>query len=272
MNEIIEVGQDPTPARSVPAVTTPATLLQMAVAQGADLDKLERLMALQERWEANEARKAFDVAMARFKAEPMKIEKRKKVDFKTRDGDRISYNHAELSDVTDVIGPAMAKHGLSYRWTIDQSQRQIRVECIVAHERGHSERVAMSAEPDASGKKNAIQQVGSTVTYLSRYTLLAATGMSTAGMDDDGKGGKSAKEWDNTPDDRPARRQPQQRADSGPTNGPVSAGQRKYLEQQAAQLNIALPDLCGEAGINWESLTTDGFAVLKDRLAEARRG
>jgi hypothetical protein len=36
--------------------------------------------------------------------------------------------------------------------------------------------------------KNAIQQVASTTTYLQRYTLLAITGMSTKGMDDDGRG------------------------------------------------------------------------------------
>lgn len=44
----------------------------------------------------------------------------------------------------------------------------------------------MDAAPDNSGKKNAIQSIASAVTYMQRYTLLAATGMSTKGMDDDG--------------------------------------------------------------------------------------
>ena len=62
MNEVIDIEPAKSPATStalaaVPS-TTPAALLAMAVQQGADLDKLERLMALQERWEANEARKA----------------------------------------------------------------------------------------------------------------------------------------------------------------------------------------------------------------------
>ena len=34
---------------------TPMAMLQIAVQQGADLEKLEKLMALQERWEATEA-------------------------------------------------------------------------------------------------------------------------------------------------------------------------------------------------------------------------
>lgn len=177
-----------TPA-ALPAsnVTTPSHLLAMAVQQGADLDKLEKLMALQERWEAGEARKAFTAAMAGFKAEPVEIGKNKRVSFTTRDGETTSYNHAELSDVTAAVGPALAKHSLSYRWNIEQGNGGITVTCILTHIAGHSETVTMTAPPDASGKKNAIQQVASTTTYLQRYTLLAITGMSTKGQDDDGR-------------------------------------------------------------------------------------
>jgi len=168
--------------------TTPGDLLRMAVEKGADLDQLQKLMDLQDRWEANEARKAFTVAMTGFKAEPVEILKRKNVSFTTRDGDTTSYNHAELSDITDAIGPALAKHQLSYRWNIRQEGAAIKVDCILTHVRGHCETVTLNAAPDASGKKNAIQQVASTTTYLQRYTLLAITGMSTKGMDDDGRG------------------------------------------------------------------------------------
>lgn len=191
------------------AVTTPTDLLAMAVRQGADLDKLEKLMELKARWEADEARKAFTAAMTRFKAEPISIMKAKHVEFKTREGDVTSYNHAELSDITDAIGPALAKHKLSYRWNIRQDGPKIAIDCILTHVRGHSEQVTMSAPPDASGRKNAIQQVASTTTYLQRYTLLALTGMSTKGMDDDGrasgqpntaKGGKPTE-----PEDTPER-------------------------------------------------------------------
>lgn len=167
--------------------TTPSDLLRMAVAQGADLDRLERLMALQERWEANDARKQFTVAMTRFKAMPLTIFKRKAIGYTTTAGDFVGYKHAELSDVTEVVGPAMARHGLSYRWDVKQEGGRINVACIVMHEAGHTERVVMDAAPDNSGKKNAVQQIASACTYLQRYTLLAVTGMSTKGMDDDGE-------------------------------------------------------------------------------------
>ena len=62
----------------------------------------------------------------------------------------------------------------------------IRVTCVLSHILGHSERVTLQASPDQSGGKNNIQAVGSTVTYLERYTLLAVTGLATAEQDDDG--------------------------------------------------------------------------------------
>jgi hypothetical protein len=55
---------------------------------------------------------------------------------------------------------------------------------------GHSELTKMTAPSDTSGQKNSIQAIASTITYLQRYTLLAATGLTTKDMpDDDGKGG-----------------------------------------------------------------------------------
>ncbi|OJA98953.1 ERF family protein [Burkholderia ubonensis] len=177
------------PQRTAISTTTPSDLLRIAVEGGADIEKLERLMTLQERWEANEARKAFVTAMAAFKREPVEIYKRKQVGYKTREGDFVGYKHAELSDVTAAIAPAMAKHGLSFDWDIHQGNGTITVDCVVTHVMGHSKMVTMSGAPDNSGKKNLIQQAASTITYLQRYTLLAATGMSTKDEDDDGAGG-----------------------------------------------------------------------------------
>ncbi|PXW23379.1 ERF family protein [Paraburkholderia caballeronis] len=196
--DVVDVEAAEAPAVSVPAlnasrtaiaVATPADLLRIAVENGADLDRLEKLMQLQERWEAHEARKAFVTAMAAFKREPIEIYKRKQVGYKTKEGDFVGYKHAELSDVTDAIAPVMARHGLSFDWDIHQASGSITVDCIVTHVLGHSKKVTMTGAPDTSGKKNLIQQAASTITYLQRYTLLAVTGMSTKDEDDDGAGG-----------------------------------------------------------------------------------
>lgn len=186
MSAIVEMQQaelKEVPRNAIAPSATPADLLRIAVENGADLDRLERLMALQERWEANEARKAYVAAMTAFKAEKITILKDKKVEFSGT-----SYMHAELSSVTDAICPALAKHQLSHRWDVSQNGESITVDCVITHVLGHSERVTMSSLPDNSGKKNAIQQIASTVTYLQRYTLLAATGVATKGQDDDAQG------------------------------------------------------------------------------------
>lgn len=161
-------------------------MVNTVLATGRGVEQIERFMDLQERWEKNQAAKAFTAAMAEFKADPIVIEKKKLVEFTTRDGDTTSYRHATLADVVDAVVAGMGKHGLSHRWDVKQEGGQVAVTCTVTHRDGHSESVTMQAAPDSSGKKNSIQQVASAVTYLQRYTLMAATGVAAKDMDDDG--------------------------------------------------------------------------------------
>ena len=165
------------------ATVNPMQLLNVAVQQGADIDKLAKLMDLQERWEANNARKAFTVAMAEFKKDPPAIVKDRSVSFGTT-----VYMHAGLDQVTDKIAKALSACGLSHRFEIGQQDAKITVTCVITHLLGHSERTTLTAGSDTSGGKNAIQGVGSAVSYLQRYTLLAATGLATGEGDDDGRG------------------------------------------------------------------------------------
>lgn len=174
---------------------TPMDLLQIAMTQGADIDKLAKLMELQERWDANAARKAFTQALANFKAHPPKLTKNKEVDFTGKTGIRTHYWHATLDNIADTIGQELSKHGLSFRWSVEQKENRIHVSCVLQHCLGHTESVTMNGPPDETGNKNAVQQVGSTVTYLQRYTLLAATGMATADQDDDAQLAGMAEEW-----------------------------------------------------------------------------
>ena len=161
------------------AAPTPMSILARAVADGADLDKIERLMALQEKYERREAEKAFVHALAAFKKNPPEIIKNKKVEYETKSGDKISYKHATLDRVTTLIGGALGDHGLSARWRTVQADGKIRVTCILQHEMGHAEETTLEGPPDDSGMKNPVQRISSTVTFLERYTLLAATGMAT---------------------------------------------------------------------------------------------
>lgn len=171
------------PAMALAQSVTPMVLLQQALSQNVDIEKMTQLMDLQERWERNEARKAFVVAINAFKADPPTIHKNKDVAY-----GNTKYSHATLDNVSAIIGAALAKHGISHRWEVEQNEGgAIKVTCVLTHALGHSERVPMEAKADSSGAKNSIQAIGSAVTYLQRYTLLAAAGMATTD-DNDGRG------------------------------------------------------------------------------------
>lgn len=168
------------------AEITPMQMLQVAVERGDDLEKLQKLMDLRDRWEAAQARKSYVAAVAGFKSEPAKILKSKKVDIPGG----AKYSHATLADVCDGVVANLSKYGLSHSYTLSQLENGwVEVTCIITHQDGHSERTTLRAPPDDSGKKNSIQQIASTVHYLERYTLVAALGLAAKDMDDDGNGG-----------------------------------------------------------------------------------
>jgi len=178
------------PAKQKPKSITPSTpqdLLALAVQKDLDMEKLEKLMELQERWEAGEARKAFYRALSEFQSTVPNLVKDGEVDFTGQSGKRTHYKYTPLSSIVTQIRDLMFAVGLSYRYEIQSEESSLTVRCIVSHVMGHSETTEMRAPTDTSGMKNIIQGFGSTVTYLERYTLIAALGLVTADEDNDGR-------------------------------------------------------------------------------------
>lgn len=173
------------PQRAV--VATPAQLLQLAVERGADLAYVEKLMELQERFEANAARNAHNEAVAGFKSEAVTIIKGKLI----TDGPLKGKRHADLFDVVSAVTPALSKHGLSIGWKITKDEKDwLEVTCFLRHIAGHVESVSMGGAPDTGPGRNAIQARCSVKTYLERYTATAILGLAATDSDDDGAGGK----------------------------------------------------------------------------------
>lgn len=171
---------------------TPMQMLDRAVSQNASVETLSKLMDLQERWEANQARKAFEAAMSAVKAELPRIVKTRKVDFTSGKG-RTNYQYEDLASIMNQIGPVLSRHGLSVRYrTSAEPNSPIMVTCIISHAMGHSEENTLMAGKDDSGNKNSIQAIGSTVTYLQRYTLKAALGLAAEADDDGAKADETA--------------------------------------------------------------------------------
>src|SRR5487761_1501243 len=161
---------------------------RLASSPDIDIARIEKMLELKERWDANEARKAYTAAMAAFKANPPTILKDKHVKFQTSKG-VTEYDHATLGGACDAIIKGLSEHGISHRWDVAQGDGRIKVTCILTHALGHSESAGMHGPIDDSGGKNAIQAIASSVSYLERYTLFAAAGLASQDMDDDGRGG-----------------------------------------------------------------------------------
>lgn len=172
------------------AANPPISLVERAVMQGASLEMIERLITMQERVEANNARKAFDAAIAAAKAEMPVINKNRVVDFTTAKGNT-TYRHEDLAEISRTAGPILAKYGLSYRFRTSVENRIVTVTCLVSHRDGHSEENSLAAAVDESGNKNHLQAISSASTYLQRMTLKASLGLA-AGEDDDGRAAGSS--------------------------------------------------------------------------------
>lgn len=165
-----------------------AVIERVAMDPTVPLDRLERLLVMKEKLDAQEARRAFDRAMADAKAEIPVIVKNRRVRYDSKDGkSSTDYRHEDLAGIAEVIDPILGRHGLSYRYRTEQGEGgRITVTCIISHRDGYSEETSLSGSPDQSGQKNNFQAVGSAVTYLQRYTLKAALGLASA-HDDDAK-------------------------------------------------------------------------------------
>jgi hypothetical protein len=171
---IMEPGE---PERRNNSALTPLAMLNRAMETGASMEVLEKFMSLHERWEAGNARKAFDTAISEAKAEIPPIVKNAKGHNDKR--------YANFAAIAGVVDPILSKHGLSYRFRTAQTDK-ISVTCVLSHRDGHSEETTLAGPADNSGSKNAIQAIGSTLTYLQRYSLIQALGLA-ATEDDDGR-------------------------------------------------------------------------------------
>lgn len=168
------------PHSQVPVHSEMAAVLNMieraARDPSVDMDKMLKLMDMRDKAETKQARKAFDEAVAAAKALIPPI---------TRNATgHNSKKYADFSAIARVVDPILGKHGLSYRFRTTQGEK-ISVTCILSHKSGHSEETTLVGPPDATGSKNAIQAIGSTLTYLQRYSLVQMLGLA-ASNDDDG--------------------------------------------------------------------------------------
>lgn len=175
---------------------------RLAIDPRVDVEKLERLLMMQERVMDRNSKSAFMAAFSAMQPELPTIERNGRiVVYSKADRDRVGgpppgavpqqqTPYALFEDINEAVRPILARHafGLSFRIG-STADGKITVTCILSHGAGHSEQTEMVLKHDASGSKNDVQAIGSSVSYGKRYTLLAILNISSRAKidaDDDG--------------------------------------------------------------------------------------
>ena len=158
--------------------TTMMQIISRAAADPAcDLDKMERLLSMKERIDKEENSRQFNADMASMQIEMPSIAER---------GNGHNIKYATFEDINDVAKPIMSKYGFAVSFKVVETEKGVRVTGLLLHRSGHREETEMTFPSDTSGSKNAVQALGSSISYAKRYIMCAMLNITTRGEDDNG--------------------------------------------------------------------------------------
>ena len=161
-------------------------LTEMARDKTLDVTKLEALLKMQREMAAEEQRTAFRAARARLQSQLGQVSKKGVIDA----GSRVS-KFARLEDIDSAIKPLMAAEGFSFSFdsTPGPGSNQVTFTAELSHCEGHAETKTLTLAVDSGNGRNAVQSMGSTVSYARRYLIEMHLNIVRKGEDDDGNGG-----------------------------------------------------------------------------------
>lgn len=209
-----------------------------------DIDKLERLFALQERMLAQNRKTAYNAAMAvvQAKIKPVYRDAMNKI---------TNSPYATLEAVSDAITPIYTAEGFSLSFDTDDCPiaGHIRIMCEVMHSAGHSATKHFDLALDDVGlkgnaNKTPIQASGSTISYGRRYLKLMVFDVVLTNEDNDGNR----------------------------TEETIGPGQLAAIEQLIAEVKADVPKLCRMLKVETLSdIRVGAFETVK-AIIEAKRG
>jgi hypothetical protein len=167
----------------------PMSLLTLAVTQGANVDTLERLAALREKFLAEKARKAYFDALAGFQSECPVIVKSNRVIFSGSE----KYRYAPIDQIIKVVSPLLRKWGFAYQRDSKIEGNMVEAIVTITHCEGHSETKSFKVPTDSSAGMSAQQKYGAALTFADRYAFCGALGIKTGDQDNDANGGAKGK-------------------------------------------------------------------------------
>jgi len=163
-------------------------LARVATDPNVNVEKLERILAMQERLLVEQARRSFFASMGLVTPNLPEITQRGVVAFDGKDGKKgQDRKFARLEDIDRAIRPIIAAEGFSQSFnTAVGDGGKIRVILRVSHRDGHFETLQIDLPHDSSGSKNGAQAVASTVAYGRRILTKMYWNLMEAGEDTDG--------------------------------------------------------------------------------------
>jgi hypothetical protein len=188
--ELVPVDEQRQEPQALAVQPSGADMLTMiaGLAKDLDVEKLERLIGMQERILKHNAEQAFNQAFVRMQPEIPTIRERARTD-------KTSY--APLEDIVAVVRPILGRHGFTLSHRTEWPEKGgVKVIGILTHEQGHARQSEFVGQSDQSGSKNAIQALGSTVSYGKRYTTKDLLLIVTSEEDDDGQDSEKPKAGD----------------------------------------------------------------------------
>lgn len=155
-----------------------------------DVNKMERLLDMQERLMRAQSEAAFNEAMNRCQRELPAVTR-------SAENKHTKSKYAKLEAIDDAVRPTYTGHGFSLSFSSQQvDEKTVKVTCRCSHVGGHSRDYELSGQLDTSGaqgtsNKTSIQGLGSTVSYLRRYLTCMIFNVILTDEDRDGNAMKS---------------------------------------------------------------------------------
>lgn len=177
MGEVAEIQQRQVAAHEPESAAIMSMIERVAMSPDADIDKLQKMLDMQERVLDRNARMEFDAAMAQMQPELPEVEK-------LADGHNSKY--AKFDKILAAIKPLLKQYGFSITHRIKVENQLIHVTAILSHKAGHREETTLALPADTGAGKNAVQAVGSSSEYGRRYTMNSLLGIATKDADTDG--------------------------------------------------------------------------------------
>lgn len=149
---------------------------RLAINPDVSPENIKSMLDIQERMMTKQAEIDFNSDMAHMQIELPRV-------IKANKGHNTTY--ASYEDIDKQVRPIMTRYGFSISFTAHQNNNMQNIDATLSHRKGHFKTASLTLPADGSGSKNAVQAIGSSISYGKRYLICMLLNIVTVGEDDD---------------------------------------------------------------------------------------